>query len=146
MPGFEAIQSTIYTRFGAQWNFTTYPVVLEGQKWSLASFGSAQQPTTKAWGRFSVRFANAQDSSVDGKAKRVAGVAWLQIFLPEESGTMTASKMGDEMERIFGRKTIVGGGETVKFNRAVTEPQGKTDDGWLQFAATIGFISDAVTP
>lgn len=159
-----AIQSAIYARFGAAfvagnpptggWDKTTWPVVAENQPWSLAANGSAKEPTDKAWGRLNVRFADNRDSSVDAKARRASGYVWLQIFVPEEKGSIVAQQMGDEMERIFGRQTVktaaaapaFPNGETIRFERAVTGYVGKSDNGWDQHRCVVGFISDAVTP
>lgn len=145
-----AIQSAIYSRFGAAtptgWNRATWPVVPENQKWSLAEHGAAKQPEDKAWGRLNVRMAGSNDTSVDATARRVTGLLWLQIFVPEEKGSLVAQQMGDEMERVFGRKTITGGGETIRFERAVTNFVASGGDGWQQHRCIISFISDAVTP
>jgi Bacteriophage related domain of unknown function len=158
---YAAIQSAIYARFGSAyvagtpptggWNLTLYPVVAENQPWAGTA---AKQPTDKAWGRLSVRFADSRDTTVDAKARRVAGIVWLQIFVPEEKGSIVAQQMSDEMERIFGRKTVTTAaapptypsGETIRFERAVPGYVGKESDGWQQFRCTISFISDAVTP
>lgn len=152
----EAIQSAIYARFGAAyvagppksggWNIATWPVIAENQKWSAAQNGAAKQPEDKAWGRLSVRVADNRDTSVDAKARRVTGLVWLQIFIPEEKGSIVAQQMGDEMERIFGRQTVAAGGETIRFERAVTGYVGPGADGWQQHRCIISFMSDAVTP
>jgi hypothetical protein len=54
-------------------------------------------------------------------------------------------KMSDEMERIFGRQTVVLAGETLRFNRAVPGYVGIQADGWDQFRCTVEFLSDAMT-
>lgn len=148
----EAVQSAIYKRFGDNWNFTAYPVVPENQKWSTV-FGSAKQPTEGAWGRISVRFVGNQDSSVDATARRASGMVWLQIFVPEEKGSLAAASMSDEMEKIFGRKTVstaaappsFPAGEKIRFERAVPGYVG-SDAGVEQHRCTVAFIADAVTP
>jgi hypothetical protein len=142
----ESIQSSIYKRFDPNftggWDQTTFPVVAQNQPWP----GNAKKQPDKPWGRVSVRLASSRDTSVDAKARRVAGLIWLQIFVPEDKGSIVAQKMGDELERLFGRKTIAESGETIRFERAVTDYVGKGGDGWDQHRSTVGFISDAVTP
>jgi hypothetical protein len=150
MSSLAAIQSAIYSRFGAAtpigWNLATWPVVAENQPWSLAANGAAKQPEDKAWGRISVRFADSRDTTVDATARRVEGLVWLQIFVPEDKGSLIAQQMSDEMERVFGRKTIASAGETIRFERAVPGYVGKSEAGWEQHRCTVAFISDAVTP
>lgn len=143
----EAIQSAIYARFDPTfvggWDHNAWPVVAENQAWQGAG---KKQPTDKPWGRVSVRLADSRDTTVDAKARRVSGLVWLQIFIPESKGSIAAQKMGDEMERVFGRKTIASAGETIRFERAVTSYVGPGGDGWDQHRCTVAFISDAVTP
>ncbi len=136
-----AIASRFFTNYPTGWNQAVYPAIAENQPWA-----TSKQPTDKAWCRLCVRVATSTDASVDAKARRVAGKVWLQIFVNENGGSLVAQKMGDEMERIFGRKTVVSGSETLRFERAETAYVAKTDDGWQQHRCTVNFLSDAVTP
>ena len=140
--GLAQIQSGINAAVGAAyptgWNLSAYPITLQNQPFT--------PPTDKAWCRFCIRFASSRNTSIDAKARRVSGIAWLQIFIPEAKGSIDAQKIGDELDRILGNKTIVASGETIRFQRAVTEYVGQTPEGWEQHRCTIDFIADALTP
>lgn len=140
----ETIQAAIATRFFAAhptgWNQTAWPVVAENQPW-----GASKQPTDKAWARLSVRMSDNFNTTVDGKARRVPGMVWVQVFVPENKGSLEAKKMGDELERIFANKTITSGAEVIRFERASTSYVGN-ENGWEQHRCIVDFIADAVTP
>lgn len=142
-----AVQAAIYTLFfegGASgWTKATWPVVAANQNWEGVD---AKQPEAQAWCRFSVRYADNRNATIDAKFGRITGKAWLQIFVPANKGELKAAEMGDELDRVLGNKTITGGGETIRFEKAVTRYIGKDSAGWEMHAATIDFIADSATP
>lgn len=129
---YDKVRELLTTAFMSAWGAPgDFPVTMEGQKFD--------RPKT-TWGRWSVTFGQANQQSIGNSFTRVQGIAYLQVFIPEEGGTKAAldaaTKLGLAMDRLVLRAapTFVHCQIVGVMNAGVSE--GRTQKNiWLPFYA-----------
>jgi hypothetical protein len=132
--GFAATESTIRSRFDAQWSSLrpTIPVFFDN------AGDDVQPPQNSAWVRLTVLPGSSQQVEM-GRLRRWrrAGVVAVQIFVPAASGTGLAQELGDTVRDIFEGLTV----SSVIF-RATSLNRVGLDGAWLQYNANTNFQAD----
>lgn len=136
---YDSARAAIYARIAAKW--TGFPLVAANQPWPSGT----SQPARAPWGRYSIRYAGARTTDVTGKHRRVAGVIWLQIFIPLGTGEKPAQAAADTIETIFGERHINTGDSVVRTERAELRYVGRDGD-FDQHHVTVSFIEDSAPP
>ena len=133
---YESLRVAIATKIVTEWP-STYPMVAEGQ-----AFPGGTQPSGP-WARFSIRPAANVITTVNAASNQIVGLVWLQIFLPEETGTRAAFVMADILAGIFEQKRgNTSTGSLLRFDQVELAPAGGSD-GWAMWRATVRFREDS---
>jgi hypothetical protein len=134
---YEAVRESIsaYTKA----NFTGWPLAVENYPYKPES----RQP----WVRFGVHPNIEQVEEIGGKWERMEGLVWFQIFVPENSGTTEANKIGDALKLLFFQKYIISAGKpTVMCRDAPLRYIGPDEGGWEQWNVSVSYIVFATVP
>jgi hypothetical protein len=104
-------------------------------------------PINEPFVAFTIRSGKVADAAISTIMPRGIGVVFLQIFLPENSGTLLARQMADSFADVFDQwHTVYPANPPYPrgdfwFKRAEFTPQAQRD-GWLQWNASIEFKHD----
>lgn len=97
----------------------------------------------KPWGRYSVRPINSMSADVAGTFRRRNYFLWVQIFVPENAGTIAANKIGDQLAAIFDLITLTtADGSTLIFQRVALHFVGPDETGWQLWRCEAMFRED----
>jgi hypothetical protein len=104
------------------------------------------QPFTQPkgpWGAFSIALSARDFSALGGREFRTMGIAYLQVFLAEETGTKAAFQAGDIVAAMWDGKTLTAGpGGSLLFRAVSVKRIGRTPDGWYQHNVEAPFQFD----
>jgi hypothetical protein len=134
-------QQVITQRFVDQW-VTLWPQI--AVKYENRNF---TPPANEPWVAFTIRSGRVVDAAISTIMPRGIGIVFLQIFLPENAGTVIAREMADSFADVFDNWHVVYPPsppyprgdfwfKRVEFN--AQPPR----DGWLQWNVTIEFKHD----
>jgi hypothetical protein len=134
--GYESVRQTVgnymTTVYGASGKITAaavdYPLVGENQP---------VVPPSTPWLRWGVRPATQNAMDVGGQMKRVTGLLWFQIFLPENTGSRIAHVIADELTTRFFETTLEAG--ALKCFSAALGYVGPDGSGWDLWRVTIPY-------
>jgi len=134
-------QQVITNKFVAEWipRFSNVPVKYENRNFT--------PPKNQPWVAFSIRSGRVTEAAVSGIMPRGIGFVFLQIFLPENAGTLPAREYADALADVFDNWHTVypASGSYPRgdfwFKRVEVVPS-PIRDGWLQWTATVEFKHD----
>lgn len=97
----------------------------------------------KAFARLSVAFSDRENAAIGGAKIRLRGLVYLQVFVPEGSGTKVITDAGDALAAIFDNRTIAhaeGAGKVI--TQAMVPHETGARDGYEQGTYSVPFYSD----
>jgi hypothetical protein len=131
---FDPVRTSLYDYVKA--NFAGWPLALENYQYKPV-------PGT-VWVRFGVHPNVQQSEEVGGTWERMEGIAWFQIFLPENSGTAAAYQVGDAIKlMLFEKHIVVAGKPTVMCRAAPLHYVGNDGSGWEQWNVSVPYLAFA---
>lgn len=101
------------------------------------------QPDGAPWARFFVRESDRRNATVTTAEQRTLGIAYLQIFLPEGTGTKKARECADKMIEIFENQHVADGAGDFIFRTVNLTTVGRDPAGFYQMNATVEFQHDS---
>ena len=134
-------QEVITNKFVSEWTprFPQIPVKYENRNFT--------PPINAAWASFSIRSGRVGEAAISSIMPRGIGIVYLQMFMPENAGTLIAREMADRFADVFDNWHYVYAATTnyprgdFWFKRVEVVPVGQRD-GWLQWNATVEFKHD----
>jgi Bacteriophage related domain of unknown function len=134
-------QQLITARFVTQWvpRFPHLPVKYENRNFT--------PPVNEPWVAFSMRSGRVQEAAISAIMPRGIGITYLQIFLPENAGTMLARQYTDAFADVFDNWHFVYPAQgpypqgDFWFKRVEVVPS-PIRDGWVQWTASVEFKHD----
>lgn len=131
----------ITLRFESYWvpKFPGLPIKYENRNFNL--------PANKPWVAFSIRSGRVTEAAISSIMPRGIGMTYLQIFLPENSGTLLARQYTDAFADVFDNWHYVypANGNYPRgdfwFKRVEVVPS-PIRDGWMQWTASVEFKHD----
>lgn len=134
-------QEVITNKFVSEWTprFPQIPVKYENRNFT--------PPVNQPWVSFSIRSGRVAEAAISAIMPRGIGIVYLQIFLPENAGTLIAREMTDRLADVFDNWHYVYAATTnyprgdFWFKRVEVAPAG-IRDGWTQWNATVEFKHD----
>ena len=134
-------QELITQRFIDYWvpKFPTVPVKYENRAFTPV--------INEEWVAFSIRSGKVAEASIGAIMPRGIGITYLQIFLPENAGTLIARTMVDALADVFDNwhwvypPTANYPSGDFWFKRVEVMPSAPRD-GWLQWTASVEFKHD----
>jgi hypothetical protein len=123
-------------------NFTGWPIALDNLPY---------QPTPgQPWVRFGIHPNVEQPEEITGgrpTTERMEGFIWFQIFLPENTGTAEAYKIGDALKLLFFQVYIIAAGKpTVRCSAAPLLHIGIDEAGWDVWNVNVPYLVFAQVP
>lgn len=100
-------------------------------------------PQAAPWARFHTVEGERQNAAVGVEFQRSVGVIYLQVFLPEGSGTKTAYDAGDVFAAVFDNADFGAVGLQIICRTVSVQRIGKNGEGWMQFNAWVTYQADA---
>ena len=101
------------------------------------------RPDQSPWARLTVIFGTRSNAAVGGTKVRQLGELYLQVFLPEDSGTKVATDSYDAMATIYDNKNVPFTDDTgFILTQAVTSRPTGIRDGYEQTTISAPFYSD----
>ena len=100
-------------------------------------------PSGIPWVRYSIRPVTSLNADVSGIFRRRNYLLWFQIFVPEDTGTVSANKIADLIASLFDNHTIISTDGTMIFQRAELTFIGPDTTGWQLFRCTVAFRDDS---
>lgn len=97
-----------------------------------------------AWGRFSIQFGSTAAGSVGrNKFDRTPGLLYLQVFLPENTGTKTILQCESALAALVNDWKVREGDHVLTFQQvSIAGPPRTRDAGWYQQNLVIPFQAD----
>src|SRR5262252_8019586 len=134
-------QEVITNKFVSEWipRFPQIPVKYENRNFT--------PPVNSTWVAFSIRSGRVAEAAISSIMPRGVGLVYLQIFLPENAGTLLAREMADRLADVFDNWHYVYAATTnyprgdFWFKRVEVVPTGPRD-GWTQWNASVEFKHD----
>jgi hypothetical protein len=137
-------RAALVQRFVDQWDAapTLPPEDLPARRIQLPN-KKMERGTSKPYGRLSVAFSGRQNAAVGGARVRIRGILYLQVFVPEGSGTRVLTCAGDTFASIFDNRALLhlSGSGTVDCAAMDIFATGLRD-GYEQMTFGIPFYSD----
>lgn len=134
-------QKIITARFQAYWvpKFPNVPVKYENRNFT--------PPVNQPWVAFSIRSGRVTEAAISSIMPRGIGITYLQIFLPENAGTLVARQYVDAFADVFDNWHTIYPAEPPYprgdfwFKRVEVVPSA-IRDGWVQWTASVEFKHD----
>jgi hypothetical protein len=134
-------QQVITTKFTSDWvpKFPSVPVKYENRNFT--------PPDNATWVAFSIRSGRVAEAAIGGIMPRGIGIVYLQIFMPENAGTMIGRQLVDGFADVFDNWHHVYApvGNYPRgdfwFKRVEVVPQ-PIRDGWVNWVASVEFKHD----
>lgn len=127
------------TQFVEQW-VSLYPVV--PVKYENRNF---VEPSGGQWVAFSVVSGKVVDAAIGGVIGRSSGVVYLQVFMSENTGTITPRLWVDQFVKIFGNQNYgysdsVSSGNIWTYRPSLSKSPLRI--GWIQWTVAVDFKHD----
>jgi Bacteriophage related domain of unknown function len=133
-------QQVITTKFTSEWvpKFPNVPVKYENRNFT--------PPDNQPWVSFSIRSGRVAEAAISAIMPRGIGIVYLQIFMPENAGTMIGRQLADGLADVFDNWHYVYAATTnprgdLWFKRVEVVPQ-PIRDGWVNWVASVEFKHD----
>jgi hypothetical protein len=114
--------------------------------WTIVPENRPFEPSSgQVWVSYGIRPNDESAMEVGGTWERVIGFIWFSIFLPENSGSAEAHKVGDKIKQMFFQKHITNDGKpTVITQSATLRYVGQETSGRQHWSVTVPYRVDAV--
>lgn len=90
-------------------------------EWTIVPENRPFEPSAgQVYVKYGIRPSDQFAPEVMGVRERVIGNIWFQIFLPENSGSAEANKVGDKLKELFFQKHIVTEGKPTIITTSAT--------------------------
>jgi uncharacterized protein DUF4128 len=130
---YEDLHTAIANRLEAMWN-NFCDITAENTM--------GKQPEDVPFVVWSVRPNDSISADVSATTERVTGLIFFQVFLPENSGTLTAHKVRDKVASMYNEAHFqVGSGGAIRCKRAKLIYSGKRG-GFVMHNVTVEFLAD----
>lgn len=132
---FEEQSKLIETIFKTGWAART------AVAWDNQPFNEPAPATGTAWVRFSIRAGDTLPASVGRTMSRTRGIAYLQIFVPKNSGNRVAKGHAEFFRGIFRHERIQACDGVIVFDEISCQDSGDTGE-WRQTLGIAPFRQD----
>lgn len=141
---FDKTRAALVKKFQAEWP-TDAPANLPLSEIEMPN-RKLDRELSSPFGRLTVNFSGRENAAIGGRKIRLRGFLYLQVFVPEGTGTKTLTDSADHLAEIFDNKTIAfTGGNGFVICSAVDTAQTGVRDGYEQATLALPFYSDANT-